>query len=884
MQGQNPNYWPYGQSQLPETEQRHRTMQARMVIPTARQSDYHSPWATSPHLQPAPQPSIAYEVSFPGMVDPYQQPNLQASQQYYQNQPIQQPPLQGYYQPGISLAQIYQPSHQSSTGYLPQQPNRQQQPRPQHQPAPPQNAVPLAAHHQSPITPSSRPKPQTQQVSRNPHPYSMAPTPQQRTVTHVQIPVQQTPSASRHQDVPRPVKKRRSNDGAAVGLPLSTEQQKPPRGTPNHVKQCQPESSPLTELASSQLSEPPMPVVDYQATLLSLADEYVSAAYSMSSAVASSGFHELDVEEYHHLIATALGCLQSYLKNFKPSDPRKEARVRLRLAQLLHEETESFEIAEEVLSKGIALCERNRLTDLKYAMHHLLVRVYAKRNLKSAIFAIEKLVKETTDLDLPIWVYTFKFLRVSLCWHNHAPGDTTTSLKNIAAIQTMADGLRHPAVQIMATAFETAIHLRSGADDAVEMAQRSLASARMHQLSPEMQQLPQMRAVLDCLDLACSLMQFRPGHILEKMQHMHANMDSATRDKAWTKNSGFVVPLGLSASDTAGVIARTDQGEAALSFEWIHKGQLYALGYLLSGVASSYQNSGDTKSEKFLDEALKLVELQPDKIVQPLPTVIDRSHWQITMETTIRLQLICAQCARSDWVSAREALEKLQVANSASLAEMDDFTTALMIYMDAVCRQANGELKVAYALLAAKELDYFNVSKEETALRDLSLVAGLNRVLCLRGLGRSIEADDLVEQIEEACLVHHHKAVPAAHHVLRATTQSSTTAIIKIKQNLQFAVQAAKLANNNQLLCIVMSLMTQLFFSNIVGEQAVKSARASRTLANKTQNVLWRAVADRMYGNTLELSGEINEARKARIEAIRAMESLPPAIKLAFAG
>ena len=53
--------------------------------------------------------------------------------------------------------------------------------------------------------------------------------------------------------------------------------------------------------------------VDYQVLLLALADEYLDAAHSQGTALATPG-HESQLEEYFKLIATALGCLEAVLR------------------------------------------------------------------------------------------------------------------------------------------------------------------------------------------------------------------------------------------------------------------------------------------------------------------------------------------------------------------------------------------------------------------------------------------------------------------------------------------------------------------------------------------------------------------------------------------
>lgn len=115
-------------------------------------------------------------------------------------------------------------------------------------------------------------------------------TPQQRIASHVEIPI-----------MSQPPKRRRSNDGS-------------PR--------------PVCD----------GPSVDYRAVLLALSDEYIHAAYTLESLDTDE-----QLEEYHKLIATGIGCLESVLKNYRHPDARMEARIRLRLASLLVEETENDE-------------------------------------------------------------------------------------------------------------------------------------------------------------------------------------------------------------------------------------------------------------------------------------------------------------------------------------------------------------------------------------------------------------------------------------------------------------------------------------------------------------------------------------------------------------
>lgn len=130
---------------------------------------------------------------------------------------------------------------------------------------------------------------------------------------------------------------------------------------------------------------------DHSGLLLALADEYISTAHHL--ATKSSDLSAGEMDEYNKLITTGLGCLDIALKKFRHPAP-VECRLRLKYATVLFAETESWYEIESTLSKGVVVCERNKLVDMKYAMQHLLVRVLFKTHPRAALKAADKHVTE----------------------------------------------------------------------------------------------------------------------------------------------------------------------------------------------------------------------------------------------------------------------------------------------------------------------------------------------------------------------------------------------------------------------------------------------------------------------------------------------------------
>lgn len=678
---------------------------------------------------------------------------------------------------------------------------------------------------------------------------------------------------------PRSPKRRRSNDGDIIHV---MDHQPASQHSNSLKKPVAVVSSPLTELPSSQIPPTPTPALDTCAILLSLADEYALTAYSLCSGkMIGENLCEAQLNDYYALMSTAMGCLESVLKNHRLSDPRKEARVRLRLAALLHEETENSMESEEVLSKGIALCERRRLHDLKYAMHHLLVRVLSRSNVKAALKAVDKLIPEVEALRLLHWLYAFRFLSVSLSLQRSDQSDYQPILKHLTAISASAENQRHVAVQIAAACLEAFVHLRTGAVDATELAQRSIAVARTHQLSTEMKRLPQLSALLDCLDLACAITQFQPKQVEMKMYQMQKNLDSASRDVGWRKDSALFLPLGLPAPndiglDAVGILSRLEDGEIALTLTWLTRSQLYPLGYLLSGIARMHKAAGDSKAETFLAEGLKLCQslTAVTDIPQSLSTTTTNATRNTSMVNMVRLQQVFAHCTRNQWLAAEKALQQV---SSDVRASSDKLMQAMLTFLDATIKHANGDIEKALSLYTA-QLSFAAESKNATALKDIQTLATLNSIIILRKQGEEDEAEMLLTAVESYCLAHPNKSLLSAFYLIKAAMQGPNS-IIKTKQFLQSSIQAAQTTQNQQLLCVAMNIMSNDFFHNIVGNQAIKSARAARTLGKRANSSLWTAVADGLYGSTLELCGEPSEAEVAKIEANKSLDELTPALR-----
>lgn len=701
----------------------------------------------------------------------------------------------------------------------------------------------------------------------------------------------------------RSPKRRRSDDGHAVPVWNS-----PPPG--QHVKQ-EPHSQANTssdhlkqisrDLEYPRLSSatcPDSPLINQQDLLLGLSDEYISAAYSMSAALSQAETSAEAMDQYQSLLSNGMGCLDSVLKLHRFSDVRKEARVRLRLATLMYEETENDDEPAEILAKGISVCERARLVDLKYSMHHLLARLWHKSGkTKAASNAVDKLVTEVEKLRLEHWTYAFRFLRVSFGLQSPGtPAETIALTRNLTALHATAAKNNRIPVQIVSCTLEALVHLGARHPDSVDLAERALASVRTHQFTAEMTAMPQIRAFVDCIDLACSLLRFNRQVANAKMKSMQGGLDQSTKDQRWHDDGAFCLPVGKHRgvdieTETGGIFRSGPDGDINLTFSWLTMNQIYGLAFLINGLALVDSNpANESKAEPFLVKALELAKRPTMAVQQSQSAASTRWRTSVSLRMVTRLYVAFAFSAKSDWDRALLALDAYKTKDIVELdCEAYKSTATLAIYLEALCKQGLGDVQGALRLYQSTPLrtDLETGDKGDAGVVEpLRILAALNSIEILRLFGRNAEADRLLSHTKRHCIItinsngneHGSKALESAFFLLTsvASQRATGTLIIDTKQLLNRSVKAAQSIVNNQLLCVIMNVMTDSFFKNIVGQQAEQSARAGSGLAQKIKNPLWSAVANQMYGDFCQRSGRLNEAAQLHAESQRNMQEIHP--------
>lgn len=259
-----------------------------------------------------------------------------------------------------------------------------------------------------------------------------------------------------------------------------------------------------------------------------------------------------------------------------------------------------------------------------------------------------------------------------------------------------------------------------------------------------------------------------------------------------------------------------------------------------------------------------------------------RVEWRCSLYCNFLLQRVFLAAARTDWDLANQTLKEVRQFTQDIGSDLPHSIKCLMEYAAGTIAQATGDLATALSTFQSPLLS-LSPSASKTSrndpCRDICILAALNTVLIIREPGHPSHQHlaNILSALEPFCSNSPNKYIQAAYFLVCATVQTDST--IQTKHHLQLALQSATAISNSQITCMTLTFMSWKYFRGVVGEQAEKSARAGRVMANRANDRLWASVTDEMLADTLERQGKGDEARAVREEGQRLIMDLPPGLK-----
>ncbi|KAI1214888.1 cohesin loading factor-domain-containing protein [Annulohypoxylon truncatum] len=784
----------------------HGMQQTVQQTPHQQQYVQQSDWQHMPPPMPMPSPS-------------YQQPSPQIPTSVTP-QAMSQPPPQYQYQHHQQPLQQHQQHHQ----YQQQQPQHHPQQH-QHQRNMPQNIISSPAPVQSPQLPPQ-----------------FTPTPSNRhTSTGARMDHMNRVSAS----------PRLSTHGIARSPSVSSARSPAPTPglLPHHA--------------------------DTNSLLICLAEEFFAKARNESVSMVDNVDAQC-LHEYQKLVATGLGCLEVVLDSPKLA-PRLEAQVRFRYASILCEETNNVMEAETALTKGITLCERNRFADLKYAMHFLQIKLlFAQQKVKAAMIAVDGRIRDAEVMKHYNWVYAFRFLKTSMYLQSTNPAETH-ALENLKAIANLASHNNDRAIFVAASLLEGLSLLKTMKDDAIVRIQACIAQALKYQLEDSFH-IPQLHILALMLDLACSLHQKSVQVISQKSKCLQDHIDASMNDKTWRPIDAELLlpvrkgnPLVIS-QDTSAVLkpGRDDSPYDYLAMSFWTKLEAFTVTYTYSGLALLYQTPRNDRRifklwEEALTQLLKGIRLQG--LPNSLADAITRSDWQKEWMCYLYILQGLHLATHTRWNEVKQCLTHLEAMVKPPL---EGIVVLYSTYLSGVYHQGTGDLETASMIYGNRifSLDDGNDrnGSRKAAEIEVSLLATFNRIWIMQHPDYRDHrlTLDLLEQLRPLCADHPNLEIRTAYNLVLAAVQTNPPIpMTAVKMHISTALSNAQSLGNVQTLSIALNVMRAKLFQDIVGDQALKSAKAASNQAKRSGNTLWMSVADGMLAQSFDVQGQSLDARKA---------------------
>lgn len=824
--------------------------------------------------------------------DQYQQPPRQ-SQQYYQNFPQQNPshqnvPIQGQYVPQYSSpVQVIIPQRQTQPYAGPNHPIPVTHPYQQHtypyqQQYPPQPQTPRQFEQ------NNRPMQYVneQQYTFNNQNFSnyQPPPPPQIMLPPRPSQLQQpfSPSATQHSfqiSLPAPpqpsVKKETMSKRVLQNIEPNSTQTKP-RPTTQGMTQSKP------TVQSSSLSP------QYPSLLLTLADEYIEAAKKLKERS----------EDYHQLVAIALGCIDVALRNFKLS-PLREAQVSLKYAQLLYDETDNLNHAEFILTKSIELCDRMKFVDLKYAMQLLLAKVLYRSKPRVAIRDVQNMLADIETYRHVAWEYPFRFQAVFFAIENGDHSGSHGAFHQLEQLQHTAKQNSDHAIYAFAAVFESLLHLKTSLPDRITNSERAYAKAREVQLNPDVENHPQISVLLEFIDIMWTINTVQDEVLEKKRKSLSTTLYKHLDEKTWKEDGSIWLPINprsLKGLETQpdGLI-HEQNGRYFMTLGWIDRLEVEAIGFLINGVCIAPQNHYlRSRAEKYMTEGYKV----PEEALQSHSPLIS-SHREHQRHLEMQIHFVCELafmlCSRGQWDKAKQAVrnvEKLLEALEQSRPEFD----ACYDYLRGCIEQGTGNLDAALkwyqsaSLVLPKQQPLPSPGKPNNSpvnntVRDFAILASINTASIVRSPDHPHHymLRSILDSIGPAATGSLNPMVNAAYTLVVSTVPG--TQILRTKELLKASLDTAKAIANHQIIGLALTFMQDKFFrGGVQTPQAVKCAKAAaHSVKTRWGNPLWMTVSSMFEQESLVLiGGQDDEAKKKENEAAEAVKHVPEGVRSAL--
>ncbi|GJJ71016.1 hypothetical protein EMPS_03366 [Entomortierella parvispora] len=608
--------------------------------------------------------------------------------------------------------------------------------------------------------------------------------------------------------------------------------------------------------------------------LWAIAEDCMNQARSLCFVATTQPTSQAEWRERHHkLVFTAVKCLVACSTLESPSMMQVDkAKTRLRLAQILFEETESLDRSEAEVDKAILIVdsiEGSAARDIQLRLYDLQIQIYVEtKRFRLAKNTLKLAAKEAAKQELHWWMYQFYLRKAHVFFlTNDVAGSLNTLNQGAALAEKRGDFDLKMAFWIVAGQYSL---MFSNWDHAmVYLRKLTPFMDQDHVLditeSPQQQQTPstptrhcdskQLRVFFLILYISCMLRCGNTTKALAALTALHSALDETRPKDADELQGVFKIPL-------QSLLSRPQEPQALqqgqhqglppqqaeipyIRIRWMSFSQVYCLTYLLSGICSKADMTQPMKSEQFLIEGIKVVdrEFSVDDFATTTLHVRGKQRWFSLLMMSMLLHLSDVFLLKFDLVSAEETILKATYwSKVCGLWDVFKWRVSLSVGM---MMQLGGRLDEAlewYSICTSHTAD----SHEDPEGYDARSLAMINTALIYCG-DRHFNMQKVKDLITEAKTRHASISSTNFRCALHIVDSWTKEGLIPARQHLQEALKLSSTLLNTQMRSLTLLLLGNVYMQTH-DDQAEKMLMTGFVHAAKTGNMVVAAAA----GSTLK--------------------------------
>lgn len=331
--------------------------------------------------------------------------------------------------------------------------------------------------------------------------------------------------------------------------------------------------------------------------LMVTAENLIQVARANSYKLHSS---EANILEYYKLIKAAIGCLLVVIKKYSHLlNSELEAMVYLSLAEIYFFETESTDLAGELVNKAILIADRTNLHKIKFQAEYLAAQVLFKEKSKLGLRFLDSKIEEYSRVDVSL-VLLFEFLKLKF---NLA----TDPDRAFLIIKSILEKVTDPLSRQLALCYHLTYSLHAG-----DLSTSKSLISELETLSSE-RTIPQLQAFILLNTLWCSVLENETNLIKRSMSKVDLFVKSQklTNWDNWSRDGKFTITMNINVSSSPQLREDKIAIDVPYEVEWLSSSDCLFMLYFMSGVAyipKGFDRKG--RALKFFDACFSILQSQ----------------------------------------------------------------------------------------------------------------------------------------------------------------------------------------------------------------------------------------------------------------------------------